>query len=96
MENDPRAVFERLFGDGATDAQRRARGRTSPRAAPREIGRGRVMGVRILAIYGVPIGLLASGPLIGTLGFANFVGIYVSVGMAVTILIALRWRRALW
>jgi predicted MFS family arabinose efflux permease len=58
--------------------------------------RGRVMGVRILAIYGVPIGMLSSGFLIESFGFAAFVSIYVAIGAAVTVLIALRWRRAIW
>ena len=33
--------------------------------------RGRVMGVRMLAIYGVPIGLLVAGGLIEQIGFAE-------------------------
>jgi hypothetical protein len=32
--------------------------------------RGRVMGVRMLAIYSLPLGLLAAGSLIGEIGFA--------------------------
>jgi predicted MFS family arabinose efflux permease len=58
--------------------------------------RGRVMGVRMLAIYGVPPGLLAAGALIERIGFAATVSLYCLVGGVVTALIALRWREALW
>jgi len=58
--------------------------------------RGRVMGVRMLAIYSLPIGLLVSGPLIEWLGFAATMTLYCSVGLLFTLLIGLRWREALW
>jgi len=58
--------------------------------------RGRVMGVRTLAIYGVPPGLLAAGLLIDRIGFAATVWVYCLVGVALTALIALRWRADLW
>jgi MFS family permease len=58
--------------------------------------RGRVMGVRTLAIYGVPPGLLAAGLLIDRIGFAPTVSLFCLVGIALTALIALRWRDALW
>jgi MFS family permease len=58
--------------------------------------RGRVMGVRMLAIYGVPIGLLAAGALIERLGFAVTASLYCLVGAALTLFIALFWRTALW
>jgi Na+/melibiose symporter-like transporter len=58
--------------------------------------RGRVMGVRTLAIYGVPPGLLAAGLLIDRIGFVATVSVYCLVGSALTALIALRWRDALW
>jgi hypothetical protein len=58
--------------------------------------RGRVMGVRMLAIYGVPIGLLAAGALIERLGFAVTASLYCLVGAASTLFIALFWRAALW
>ncbi len=58
--------------------------------------RGRVMGVRTLAIYGVPPGLLAAGVLIDRIGFAATVSVYCLVGSALTVFIALRWREALW
>ncbi|HYM73822.1 MAG TPA: MFS transporter [Stellaceae bacterium] len=58
--------------------------------------RGRVMGVRMLAIYGVPPGLLAAGALIDRIGFAATVSLYCLVGSMLTAAIALRWRDALW
>ena len=58
--------------------------------------RGRVMGMRMLAIYGLPIGLLGAGALIDRIGFATTATMYCAVGIAVTLLIALRWRGALW
>src|SRR3954447_18780536 len=58
--------------------------------------RGRVMGMRMLAIYGLPLGLLASGALIDRIGYAPTATLYCSVGMALTLLIALRWRAVLW
>lgn len=58
--------------------------------------RGRVMGVRTLAIYGVPPGILIAGVLIDRIGFAATVSIYCLVGSLLTMLIALRWRDALW
>jgi hypothetical protein len=58
--------------------------------------RGRVMGVRMLAIYGVPFGLLAAGGLIDRLGFALTASLYCVVGAALTLLIASHWRADLW
>jgi MFS family permease len=58
--------------------------------------RGRVMGVRMLAIYGLPIGLLAAGGLIERFGFAATASGYCVFGLLLTLMIALRWRAALW
>jgi len=58
--------------------------------------RGRVMGVRMLAIYSLPVGLLAAGVLIGWIGFRATASLYAVVGLAFTILIAVRWRASLW
>ena len=58
--------------------------------------RGRVMGVRMLAIYGVPIGLLIAGALIPRFGFAATASLYCLIGAALTVAIALYWRDALW
>ncbi|MDA0241490.1 MAG: MFS transporter, partial [Proteobacteria bacterium] len=58
--------------------------------------RARVMGVRMLAVYGLPIGLLASGFLIASFGFLGTVLTYCCVGIVLTVLIAYRWRDSIW
>ena len=58
--------------------------------------RGRIMGLRMLAIYGVPVGLLVSGPLIGRFGYPATATAYSVIGLSVTLLIAVRWREHLW
>ncbi len=57
--------------------------------------RGRVIGVRILAIYGVPLGLLGTGFLIDIIGFQGTINLYVTIGAALTALIWFKWRRVL-
>jgi MFS family permease len=58
--------------------------------------RGRVMGARMLAVYGLPIGLTASGWLIGAIGFAPTVALYCLTGLLFTAVIAIRWHAVLW
>jgi predicted MFS family arabinose efflux permease len=58
--------------------------------------RGRVMGMRQLAVWGLPLGLLASGPIITRFGFAATTLLYAGLGLAATFAIGYRWRRALW
>ena len=58
--------------------------------------RGRVMGVRMLAIYGLPVGLLASGFLIEWFGYVAMASGYCIFGLAATLAIALWWRDAIW
>ncbi len=58
--------------------------------------RSRVMGLRMLMIYGLPIGLMAVGPLITLLGFHATVWLYCVSGIALTAYIAWRWRTHLW
>ena len=58
--------------------------------------RGRVMGVRTLAVYGLPLGLIASGALIDLIGYPLTVSALSVVGLAFTLLIAIRWRASLW
>ncbi len=57
--------------------------------------RGLVMGVRMLAVYGMAIGLPAGGALIEAVGYRVTVLGYALAGLAGAALIALRWRRAL-
>jgi predicted MFS family arabinose efflux permease len=65
------------------------------RASSEEM-RGRVMGMRMLAIWGLPLGLLAAGPLIAHFGFASTSLLYAGLGLAATFAFAWRWRHALW
>ncbi len=58
--------------------------------------RGRVMGVRMLAVYGLPLGLLLSGPLIERFGFSLTASLFSVVGIVFTTLIAALWREHLW
>jgi hypothetical protein len=58
--------------------------------------RGRVMGVRMLAIWGLPLGLVVAGPLIPWIGYAPTVVLYCGLGIAATLAIGYRWRAALW
>ncbi len=57
--------------------------------------RGRVMGVRMLAIYTLPVGLLAAGPIVAAMGFRGLVLLYVGLGLTFVALIALVWRNEL-
>jgi len=58
--------------------------------------RGRVMGVRMLVIYGLPLGLLAAGSLIDEIGFAATGTLYAAAGLALMLAIVLHWRGDLW
>ena len=58
--------------------------------------RARVMGIRMLMIYGNMIGLLLFGPLIAQIGYPWTATLYCVFGIAVTVWIALRWREHLW
>ena len=58
--------------------------------------RGRVMGVRMMVIYGLPLGLLAAGSLIDLIGFAATGTLYAAAGMALMMAIVLHWRADLW
>jgi MFS family permease len=58
--------------------------------------RGRVMGVRMMVIYGLPIGLLAAGSLIDVIGFSLTGTLYAAAGFIAMMAIAIRWRADLW
>ena len=58
--------------------------------------RGRIMGVRMLAIYTLPLGALAGGALVDTIGFRATGTLYAMAGIALTLAIAWRWRAHLW
>ena len=58
--------------------------------------RGRVMGVRMLAIYGLPIGLMGAGVLIPWIGFHATASGYCILGLLLCAAIAVWWRKAIW
>jgi hypothetical protein len=58
--------------------------------------RGRVTGVRMLAIYSLPLGLLIAGTLIPLIGFHATASLYAITGLLCTGIIAAKWRDALW
>jgi predicted MFS family arabinose efflux permease len=57
---------------------------------------GRIMGVRMLAIYSLPIGAVMGGVLIELIGFHTMATLYATVGIALTLLIAWYWHADLW
>ena len=55
------------------------------------------MGVRMLAVYGMPVGLLLSGPLVEHVGFALTGSLFSLLGIGFTAADrASRWRAHLW
>jgi MFS family permease len=58
--------------------------------------RGRVMGIRMLAIYGNLPGLLSAAPLIAYFGYPMTAVLYCVIGLTFTAVIAVRWRAHLW
>jgi predicted MFS family arabinose efflux permease len=64
--------------------------------ASREDMRSRVMGIRVLGIWGLPLGLVASGPVIAHAGYSACTVLYAGLGLIATLVVAYRWRGALW
>ena len=58
--------------------------------------RGRVMGMRVLAIWGLSLGLFVAGPLIDAYGFVFTATVYSIIGLVLTVGMAIIWRRDLW
>ncbi|MGH7388999.1 MAG: MFS transporter [Candidatus Rokuibacteriota bacterium] len=58
--------------------------------------RGRVMGVRMLAVYGLPLGLIACGFLIERIGYPLTITAATTLGLVFTVLIGIRWRASIW
>ncbi len=58
--------------------------------------RARVLGVRMLAVYGLAMGLPLAGVLIDAVGYAGTAWVFVAIAIAATAAIGLKWRRALW
>jgi MFS family permease len=58
--------------------------------------RGRVMGIRMLALYTNLPGLLLAGPLIEAIGYPSMATLYCGIGILLTLVIAVRWSASLW
>ncbi|MEN9784170.1 MAG: hypothetical protein RJA24_1513 [Pseudomonadota bacterium] len=58
--------------------------------------RGRIMGIRMMAIYGNLPGLLVAGPLIAHFGYSVMATAYSIFGLLFTAAIAWYWRNHLW
>ena len=58
--------------------------------------RGRIMGIRMLAIYGNVPGLLLFGPIVAALGFPATATLYCGVGIVITVCLCWHWRACLW
>ena len=58
--------------------------------------RGRIMGIRMLAIYGNLPGLLIAGPLIANFGYPATATLYCLLGLGFVWLVGTRWRTHLW
>jgi MFS family permease len=65
-------------------------------AAAEDRFRGRVMGVRMLAVYGLPLGLMAAGGLIEWIGYPLTISAFSVAGLLFTLLIGIRWRASIW
>ncbi len=50
----------------------------------------------MMAIYGLPFGLMAAGVLIEQVGFAVTTTVYAAIGIVATLTVASHWRKALW
>ena len=58
--------------------------------------RGRVMGMRMLAIWGLPLGLLLSGPLIDRWGYVATASMYSALGLLLIGAMSVYWRAHIW
>lgn len=58
--------------------------------------RGRLMGIRMLMIYGNIPGLMLAGWLIPRLGYPQTARLYTLAGLGLGVLITVRWRQYLW
>ena len=64
--------------------------------AASETFRGRVMGVRTLAVYGLPIGLMVAGALIDRIGYPVTITVTSAIGLVSTVAIGFLWRDSIW
>ena len=58
--------------------------------------RARAVGARMLAVYGLPLGLMGAGVLIEHVGFPVTASLFCALGLVCTLLIGVRWRASMW
>lgn len=58
--------------------------------------RGRIMGVRMFAVYGLALGLAIAGIVIEVIGYAGLVSVYATIGLTGILFLAVRFRDFLW
>jgi hypothetical protein len=54
------------------------------------------MGVRTLAVYGLPLGLLGAGFLIERIGYPLTITATAAMSVIITLFIGIRWRASMW
>jgi hypothetical protein len=52
--------------------------------------------MRMLAVWGLPLGLLAAGPILAAFGFPATTLLYAALGLTATFAIGYRWQGTLW
>ncbi len=58
--------------------------------------RGRIMGVRMLAVYGLPLGLMIAGGIMEPIGYPALVTLYCCIGASCVAFIGVKYREILW
>ena len=58
--------------------------------------RGRILGVRMLAVYGLPVGLLIAGAVMETIGYASLITMFCIIGILGVGYIGFSYRKLLW
>jgi len=58
--------------------------------------RGRILGVRMLAVYGLPVGLLIAGAVMETIGYASLITMFCIIGILGVGYIGFNYRKLLW
>jgi MFS family permease len=94
--SDPRAGLVALMFAGCVQSLGLVPMTTALLRTSDENFRGRIMGIRMLAIYGNLPGLLLSGPLIASFGYPFTAAMYCAFGLVFTLIITIHWRGHLW
>ena len=63
---------------------------------PFHLGNDVYLPVRQLAVYGMPLGLMASGALIERIGYPLTISVCCGIGLVFTLFIGMKWRSSMW